>query len=308
MKIAVTGGAGFIASHLCDAFLAAGHELLVIDNLSSGIRTQVPAKAKFIEADIRSPEASAAIAAFHPEILNHHAAQIDIRRSVTDIRYDCDVNLGGLLNVLEAARKGGALKRVVFASSGGAIYDETGPIPSDEKAPANPASPYGVAKRSGELYLEAFRRMYGLPYVALRYANVFGPRQNAQGEAGVVAIFATRCLRTEECTIFGDGGQTRDFVYVDDVVAANLQALASDFCGYVNIGTGVETDVNRLYALIADAAGSDRPAYYAKGRIGEVRRSTLDASLAAKVLGWKPKVALEEGVLRTVDWFRARVT
>ena len=308
MKIAVTGGAGFIASHICDAYLSAGHELLVIDNLASGSRGQVPAHAKLVEADIRSTEAAAALAAFKPEVLNHHAAQIDVRRSVTDVRYDCDVNLGGLLNVLEAARKAGALKRVVYASSGGAIYDEGGPIPSDEKAPAAPASPYGVAKRSGELYLEAFRRMYGLQYIALRYANVFGPRQNAQGEAGVVSIFATRCLRTEECTIFGDGGQTRDFVFVEDVVAANVQALSSDFCGFVNIGTGIETDVNRMYTLIADAAGSDRPALYKTGRMGEVRRSVLDATMAAKVLSWKPKVMLEEGILRTVDWFRARVT
>ena len=308
MKIAVTGGAGFIASHICDAYVAAGHELLVIDNLSSGIREQVPAKARLIEADIRSAEAVAALTEFKPEVLNHHAAQVDIRRSVSDVRYDCDVNLGGLLNVLEAARKAGALKRVVFASSGGAIYDEHGPIPSDEKAPAVPASPYGVAKRSGELYLEAFRRMYGLPYVALRYANVFGPRQNAHGEAGVVSIFATRCLRTEECTIYGDGGQTRDFVHVDDVVAANVQALTAEFCGCVNIGTGVETDVNHLYSVIAEAAGNDRPAYYAKARIGEVRRSALDAAMAAKVLGWKPKVSIEDGILRTVDWFRARVS
>ncbi len=308
MKIAVTGGAGFIASHLCDAFVAAGHELLVIDDLSSGSRAQVPAKSRLIQADIRSPEAAAALAAFKPEILNHHAAQIDIRRSVADVRYDADVNLGGLLNVLEAARRAGGLKKVVYASSGGAIYDDAGPIPSDEKAAAAPASPYGVAKRAGELYLEAFRRMYGLPYVALRYSNVFGPRQNAHGEAGVVSIFATRCLRTQECTIFGDGNQTRDFVYVDDVVAANVQALATEFFGYVNIGTGIETDVNRIYTLIADAAGSDRPAYFAKGRMGEVRRSALDASLAAKVLAWRPKVALEDGVRRTVDWFRSRVT
>lgn len=308
MKIAVTGGAGFIASHICDAYLAAGHELLVIDSLTSGSRAQVPAKARFVEADIRSAEAVVAITAFKPDVLNHHAAQIDVRRSVTDVRYDCDVNLGGLLNILEAARKAGNLKRVVYASSGGAIYDEGGPIPSGETAPAAPASPYGVAKRSGELYLEAFRRMYGLQYVALRYSNVFGPRQNAQGEAGVVSIFATRCLRTEECTVFGDGGQTRDFVYVEDVTAANVQALTTEFCGYVNIGTGLETDVNRLYTLIADAAGSDRPAYYVKGRMGEVRRSALDAALAQKVLGWKPKVPLEEGVLRTVDWFRTRLT
>lgn len=306
MRIALTGGAGFIASHIADAYLAAGHDLLVIDDLSSGYRAQVPPKATLCAADIRSPEAAAALAAFRPEVLNHHAAQIDVRRSVADVRYDCDVNLGGMLNVVEAARKAGALKRVVYASSGGAIYDEGGPIPSNEDAPAAPASPYGVAKRSGELYLEAFRRMYGLHYVALRYSNVFGPRQNAQGEAGVVSVFSTRCLRGEDCTIFGDGGQTRDFVYVEDVVTANVRALSCDFRGYVNIGTGVETDVNRLFALIATAAGGTRTPKYAEGRLGEVRRSALDAAFAHKALGWKPEVSLEEGVRRTVDWFRAR--
>jgi UDP-glucose 4-epimerase len=308
MRVAVTGGAGFIGSHLCDAFVAAGHELLVIDDLSSGYREQIPAAARLVEADVRSPEAAAALLAFKPEALNHHAAQIDVRRSVEDVRYDSDVNIGGLLNVVEAARKAGALKRVVVASSGGAIYDEHGPIPSSESAPAAPASPYGVAKRAGELYLEAFRRMYGLEYVALRYSNVFGPRQNAQGEAGVVSIFATRCLRTQECTIFGDGGQTRDFVYVDDVVRANMLALDTAFTGYVNIGTGVETDVNRLYALIAEAAGSPRPVLYGKGRMGEVRRSALDARFAKTAIGWEPRVELEAGLRKTVDWFRARVT
>lgn len=306
MRIAITGGAGFIASHIADAYAAAGHTLLVIDDLCSGYRHQVPASAQFCEADVRSPEAAAALAAFQPEILNHHAAQIDVRKSVADVKYDADVNLGGLLNVVEAARKAGALRRVVYASSGGAIYDELGPIPSNEAAPAAPASPYGVAKRCGELYLEAFRRMYGLRYVALRYSNVFGPRQNAMGEAGVVSIFATRCLKNEDCTIYGDGGQTRDMVYVDDVVAANVLALTADFHGYVNIGTGVETDVNRLYALIAAAAGSTKPAKHGDARLGEVRRSALDASFAATAIGWRPKVALEEGVKRTVAWFRAR--
>ena len=306
MKIAVTGGAGFIASHLCDALVAAGHELLVLDDLSSGVRSQVPASARFVQADIRSPEAAAALTAFRPEVLSHHAAQIDVRRSVTDIGYDCDVNIGGLLNVVEAARKAGALKRVLFASSGGAIYDEHGPIPASETGPAAPASPYGVAKRAGELYLEAFRRMYGLHYVALRYANVYGPRQNSLGEAGVISIFATRCLRTEECTIFGDGGQTRDFVFVSDVVRANVLALSSDFCGYANVGTGVETDVNRIYALIAAASGADRPARYLEKRVGEVRRSAVDFSLASRVLGWRPEVGLKDGIERTVEWFSAR--
>jgi UDP-glucose 4-epimerase len=308
MKIAVTGGAGFIASHLCDALVAAGHELLVIDDLSSGKRSQVPAAAQFVQADIRSPEAAAALTAFRPEILDHHAAQIDVRRSVADIGYDCDVNIRGLLNVVEAARKAGALKRVIFASSGGAIYDEHAPLPATETAPANPTSPYGVAKRTGELYLEAFRRMYGLHYVALRYANVYGPRQNAAGEAGVISIFATRCLRTEESLIYGDGGQTRDFVYVADVVRANVLALSSEFCGYVNVGTGVETDVNHLFSLIAASAGSDRPPRHLEKRVGEARRSAIDFGLATQVLGWRPEVALKVGLERTVDWFRANPT
>ncbi len=304
MRIAITGGAGFIASQVADAYAAAGHQLLVIDDLSSGVRTQVPSAAVFAHCDIRSGEAAKAIADFKPDLLNHHAAQIDVRKSVDDVSFDADVNLCGMLNVVEAARKAGA-KRVVFASSGGAIYGEQARFPADELHRVAPASPYGVAKAAGELYLQAFASMYGLHWVALRYANVYGPRQSAAGEAGVVAIFASRCLRHAPCTINGDGNQTRDFVFVEDVVRANLAALTCAFSGAVNIGTGVETDVNHLYALIAEAAGSLRPAAYAPGKVGEVRRSSLDATLASSALGWAPRVAFAEGIARTVKWFRS---
>jgi UDP-glucose 4-epimerase len=304
MRIAITGGAGFIASHIADAYAALGHQLLIIDDLSSGRREQVPAAAQFVHADIRSSEARAAIAAFRPDVLNHHAAQMDVRRSVADPVFDSQVNIGGFLNLLEAAKSAGT-RRVIFASSGGAAYGEQERFPADEGHPTAPASPYGVAKRAGELYLDSYRQMYGLSYLALRYANVYGPRQNAHGEAGVVAIFAERCLRHEGCTIFGDGDQTRDFVYVDDVAAANVGALTSGEQGAINIGTGVETSVNQIYALVAKAAGHPMPVVHASAKVGEQRRSVLDTSKAKAILSWRPGVTLEEGITRTVAYFRS---
>lgn len=304
MRIAITGGAGFIASHIADAYLALGHELLVIDDLSSGKREQVPKAAQFVHADIRSPEAKAALVRFKPEVLNHHAAQMDVRRSVSDPTFDAQVNVLGLLNLLEGAKEAGT-ERVLFASSGGAAYGEQERFPADESHPMAPASPYGVAKASSELYLGCYRQMYGISYLALRYANVYGPRQNPHGEAGVVAIFAQRCLRGEGCTIYGDGKQTRDFVYVDDVVAANVAALKSEAQGGINIGTGIETDVNQIYAAVANSAGFKQPATHAPGKVGEQRRSVLAIGKAKSVLNWEPKVALTQGIERTVAFFRA---
>ncbi len=306
MRVALTGGAGFIGSHLAQAFLAEGHQLLVIDDLSSGFRQQVPPEATFVQADLRSAEAAAALTAFRPEVLDHHAAQVDVRHSISDPRHDCEVNLVGFLNVVEAARKAGALERVVLASSGGTIYGEPGAAAPDEQAPAFPLSPYGVTKRASELYLEAFGRMYGLHSVALRYSNVFGPRQNPHAEAGVIAIFVKRCLEGQPCTLFGDGTQTRDFVFVDDVVRANLLAMRTPHRGVVNIGTGVETDLNGLYQRVARACGAHQPPVYAPTRLGELRRNVLDVRLAARVLGWRPEVSLDEGLARCVEWLRAQ--
>lgn len=304
MKIVVTGGAGFIGSQVADAYLALGHEVLIIDNVSTGDRRNLNPKAAFVEADIRSEVAARAVEAFKPEVLNLHAAQIDVRKSVVDPRFDADTNVGGTLTMLEAARRGGALARVVYAASGGSMYGDTPVLPTPETEPIGAVSPYGISKAACELYLACYRAMYGLHYVALRYANVYGPRQNLHGEAGVVAIFAERLLRGDGCTIYGDGKQTRDFVYVGDVVAANVKALTTTFCGGVNVCTGVETDVNRVYALLAKAVGVDKAATHAPERLGEQRRSVLSNARAREVLGWTPQFDVDRGMAATIDWYR----
>ena len=305
MKVLVTGGAGFIGSHVTDVFLDAGHEVWALDDLSSGRRENLRPEVRLVVADIRSPEAARLVESGSFEVMCHLAAQMDVRRSVTDPRFDADVNVGGFLNLLEAARKSG-VRKVVFSSTGGAIYGEQDVYPAPETHPTRPVSPYGVSKASGELYLGYYRAQYGLESVALRYANVYGPRQNPHGEAGVVAIFSERLLRGETCIVNGTGQQTRDFVYGPDVARGNLLAATSDVEGSINVGTGIETDVNRLYALLAAAAGTDRPAKHAPAKPGEQMRSSVDPSRAAEVLGWRPTVALEEGLRRTVEWFRGR--
>ena len=305
MKVLVTGGAGFIGSHVTDVFLDGGHEVWALDDLSSGRRENLRPEVRLVVADIRSPEAARLVESGSFEVMCHLAAQMDVRRSVTDPRFDADVNVGGFLNLLEAARKSG-VRKVVFSSTGGAIYGEQDVYPAPETHPTRPVSPYGVSKASGELYLGYYRAQYGLESVALRYANVYGPRQNPHGEAGVVAIFSERLLRGETCIVNGTGQQTRDFVYGHDVARANLLAATGDVEGPINVGTGIETDVNRLYALLAAAAGTDRPAKHAPAKPGEQMRSSVDPSRAAEVLGWRPTVALEEGLRRTVEWFRGR--
>lgn len=304
MKIVVTGGAGFIGSNVVDAYVERGHQVLIVDDLSSGQRVNVNPKAELLVADIRSEQAAKAVEAFAPEVLNLHAAQIDVRRSVTDPRFDADVNVGGLLNVLEAARRAGALRRAIYAASGGSMYGDTPVIPTPETHGCGAVSPYGVSKHACELYLQAWRGIYGLHYVALRYANVYGPRQNPHGEAGVVAIFTERLVQGKPCTIYGDGGQTRDFVHVADVTAANVAALETPFFGGVNIGTGVETDVNTVYRHLASAAGVSTPASYAEARLGEQRRSVLDNRKAKEVLGWSPTFDVARGLANTVAWFK----
>ncbi len=304
MKVLVTGGAGFIGSHVTDVFLDAGHEVWALDDLSSGRRENLRSEVRLVAADIRSPEAARLVEAERFEVMCHLAAQMDVRRSVNDPRFDADVNVGGFLNLLEAARKAG-VRKVVFSSTGGAIYGDQDVYPAPEAHPTRPVSPYGVSKASGELYLGYYRAQYGLRSTALRYANVYGPRQNPHGEAGVVAIFSERLLKGETCVVNGTGEQTRDFVYGPDVARANLLAATGEVEGPVNIGTGIETDVNRLYALLARAAGVERPAQHAPAKPGEQMRSSVDAARAAKLLGWRPAVALEEGLGRTVDWFRA---
>lgn len=303
MKIVVTGGAGFIGSHLVDAFIAAGHEVFVIDDLSSGNKGNLNPKAKLYPMDLLDPKIPALIAEIRPDALNHHAAQMDVRRSVAEPMFDARVNILGFINLLEAGKQSG-LKKVIFASSGGAIYGEQEKFPAPEDHPKRPASPYGVSKLTGENYLAYYHATFHIPYVALRYANVYGPRQNFKGEAGVIAIFIDQLLSGKTPMIHGDGKQTRDFVYVGDVAAANLTALDTSYVGGINIGTGVETDLVTLYDKICRQMGSKVAAIHGPAKDGEQRRSSLDCSHARKILNWSPKISLDEGLGRTVAHYR----
>ncbi len=305
MRILITGGAGFIASHIQDAYAAAGHTVAVLDNLASGNTANVAATSQFYRQDIRDPEVDRILEEFRPELISHHAAQMDVRRSVAEPIYDCEVNGIGTLNLLEAARKHG-VKKIVFASSGGAIYGEQIAYPADEGHPTQPASPYGITKLLGEKYLHFYQESYGIEAVALRYANVYGPRQNPHGEAGVVAIFATKLLKGEVPVINGDGLQTRDYVFVEDVVQANLLALKPGIAGVYNIGTGVETNVVEIYQALAKAAGVTHEAKHGPAKPGEQRRSVIAFGKAGRELGWTPKFSLAEGLKNTVEWFRSR--
>jgi UDP-glucose 4-epimerase len=305
MKILVTGGAGFIASHVADALVAEGHSVHIVDDLSGGKEENVPTRAVFHRADIRSDEIRSLFHDERFEMVVHHAAQMDVRRSVGDPRFDADVNLIGFLNLMEAGRENG-LQKVVFASTGGAIYGEPEYVPQDEQHPLQPLSPYGITKLCTERYLYYYEQEWGISYVALRYANVYGPRQNPHGEAGVVAIFAERMLQGRQPVIYGDGEQTRDYVFVGDVVRANVQAVAFDGTGTFNVGTGKETSVNELFRKIRDRIDGTIDEVHEKGRPGEQRRSVLDYSYSGKVLGWQPRTTLEEGLDETVAWFKEK--
>ncbi len=295
MSIIVTGGAGFIGSHVVEALLERGDEVHVVDDLSKGVRANVPAGATLHVHDVRDP-LDAIVRETAPQAIVHLAAQADVRVSVAEPRDDAAVNVVGTVNVLEAARQAGA--RVVFASTGGAIYGEC-ERPAREEDPCLPLSPYGAAKLAGEGYLGAFARLYGAPHVALRFGNVYGPRQDPHGEAGVVAIFLGRLLEGQACHIFGDGSQSRDYVYVEDVARATLAALASDVEGVVNVGTGTATSVLELYEVCRSAAGSDAEPVHGAERAGELGRSVLDPGRAEAVLGFRPAVTLAAGVAAT---------
>lgn len=305
-RVLVTGGAGFIASHVAEAYLAAGDDVWIVDDLSSGRTENIPQGAEFVEVDVRDPEIRNLFREVRFDLVNHHAAQIDVRVSVLDPSKDASINLMGLLNVTEAAIEVGTA-RVVFVSSGGVVYGEPDEIPTPETAPKLPLSPYGVTKLAGEFYLHYYRRTRGLEYVALRYSNVFGPRQDPHGEAGVVAIFCNRLQSGEPLTIFGDGEQTRDYVYVKDVVAANM--LASDVslddgdgldARAFNVGTGVGTSVNHLADVLEGIAGVGLPRDHESERPGELRHSTLDSSLI-RSHGWSPGYTLEQGLRETYE-------
>lgn len=306
MNVLVTGGAGFIGSHIVDRLLEKGLRVTVLDNLITGRRSNVSPDAEFIEEDIRSDRIPAIWAEHHFEIMIHAAAQMDVRKSVMDPKYDADVNLTGLLNLMEVGRENG-LKKVVFTSTGGAGYDDNVPFPTSEDIPARPVSPYGITKNTSELYLRFYHKEYGIDYVSLRLGNVYGPRQNPHGEAGVVAIFSRLNLAGETAIIFGDGLQTRDYVFCDDVAKAVIAALDCNLVDYFHVGTSRETNVVELHNLISRAAGSVEKPHHADAKSGEVRRSCLLAEKIEKMLGWKPTVTLEEGIPKTVEFFRRQM-
>jgi UDP-glucose 4-epimerase len=303
VKIVVTGGAGFIASHIVDAYINESHEVHVIDDFSTGQEKNLNHRATVHSLDIAEPKTARLIRQIKPDILNHHAAQMDVRRSVADPTFDARVNILGFINLLEAAKDVG-VQKVIFSSSGGAVYGDREPIPANEEHPTIPLSPYGVSKLTGELYLGYYHLNFGLPFVALRYANVYGPRQNSKGEAGVVAIFISQLLAGKSPIINGDGKQSRDYVFVGDVVRANVAALDASHIGPVNIGTGRETDVVTICELLRQGLESKIKAVHGPAKLGEQRRSCLDVSLAGKVLRWRPEVTLQSGLKKTIAYCR----
>jgi UDP-glucose 4-epimerase len=305
MRIVVTGGAGFIGSHIADKFLADGHRVMVLDDMSGGKIENVPTGAQLVQADVRSAPAYDALRAFAPEVVCHHAAQMDVRKSVADPALDASINLVGLCNVMEGARLGGALSHVLFASSGGAMYGEQDSFPASEDHAVRPESPYGLAKAVSEQYLAWYHRMYRITYTALRYGNVYGPRQSPHGEAGVVAIFSDRILDQKPMTVFGDGLQTRDYVFVDDVVSANVLGLVKRLHGGFNVGTGVETNVLQLVDALAAASRKQPDVVMGPPRAGEQKRSVISAA-KLQSHGWSTSCSVSEGFARTFRWFSNR--
>jgi UDP-glucose 4-epimerase len=302
MRVLLTGGAGFIGSHVAEHLLSSGHEVAIVDNFSTGRRENVPKDTRCYEFDVRTG-CEAAFQEFRPEALCHHAAQIDVRRSVAEPDLDADINVIGTLRLLENCIRYG-VEKVVFASTGGAIYGEQREFPASEDHPQYPLSPYGVSKLACERYLHFYEAQYNLPYVALRYANVYGPRQDPHGEAGVVAIFCANLASNKVSTINGTGEQTRDYVYVGDVAGANVLALENDPpSGAYNIGTGVETSVNRLYEILQATSGTSLPPVHGPSKPGEQLRSSLDPTRAGRVLGWYPGVPLAAGLKETLRFF-----
>jgi UDP-glucose 4-epimerase len=303
--VCITGGAGFIGSHLADAFLAGGWRVLVIDDLSAGRRENVPAGAELAVLDIRSAEAASLVERGRIDLLVHHAAQMDVRRSVADPVFDADVNVLGSLNLLEAARRGG-VRQVLFASTGGAIYGDQMAFPAGEDHPERPVSPYGVSKLALERYLFYYHVTYGLAVTCLRYANVYGERQSAHGEAGVVAIFLDRLLAGRSPVVNGTGQQTRDYLHVSDVVRANLAAAGLPGFHVYNVGTGIETSVVELYRAITRAVGVERQPLHGSAKPGEQQRSVIDAERIRRELGLPEPLSLAAGLARTAAWFRDR--
>ena len=308
MRILVTGGAGFIGSHVVDAYVAAGHEVAVVDNLSTGRADNVNPAAALHRVDVREPASvDAAFAAFKPEIVNHHAAQSEVPKSVADPSFDASVNLVGGLNVLKASNDHG-VRKVIFSSTGGALYGEPDVVPAGEDHPVRPLSPYGTSKYCFEQYLGMFQRTFGLDYTVLRYANIYGPRQDFYAEEGrVIAIFASRMLEDKPVTIDGDGDQSRDMLHVGDVAIANIAALERGSGGTFHVSSGVPVTVNDLFRKLAIVSEYRHEPRYGPARKGDVYRIALDNSRAREGLGWEPAISLEEGLRTTVDYFRVQV-
>lgn len=306
MKVLVTGGAGFIGSHLVDRLVQEGHEVIIVDNLVTGKRRNINRAARFYKLDVQSWRLERVFRNERPNVVMHLAAQMDVRKSVEDPMFDAQVNILGTLNVLQQAVKHG-VRKVVFSSSGGAIYGEQEIYPAPESHATRPMSPYGLSKLCGEQYLSYFQRSSGLQVVSLRYANVYGPRQDPEGEAGVVAIFIQKMLNNEQAVINGNGRQTRDFVFVEDVVEANLAVMGQDTQGTYNVGTGVETSINDLFRILIQHTGSTCKEIHGPAKKGEQARSVIDSTKLRHELSWDPKADLSDGLKKTVEYFRERL-
>jgi len=306
MKVLVTGGAGFIGSHVVDALISAGYEVVVVDDLSTGNLANLNPAATFYQVDIRSPQLAEVFEKERPDYVDHHAAQMDVRRSIADPLFDAEVNVIGSINLIECCRRYG-VKRLIYISTGGAVYGEPEYLPCDEAHPVNPICPYGASKHTVEHYLYMYQQNYGLDYIVLRYPNVYGPRQDPHGEAGVVAIFTGQMLAGGQVVINGDGEQQRDFVYVEDCAQANLMAMTSQNANQIyNLGYGQGTTVNEIFTTLKNITGYQLAATHGPAKVGETRQIYLDATKAQKELGWKPTVDLEEGLQRTADYFKRR--
>ncbi|MFQ5867882.1 MAG: NAD-dependent epimerase/dehydratase family protein [bacterium] len=305
MRILVTGGAGFIGSNVVDAYIEKGYEVVVVDDLSSGKKENLNKKAKFYTLDICDMALEGVFKEERIDIVNHHAAQVDVRKSIADPAFDARINIEGSLNILENCRKY-RIKKIIFASSGGVIYGECGSLPPNEDSPVSMISPYGVSKYAVECYLSTYAKIHGLKYTALRYGNVYGPRQDPYGEAGVVAIFSGKMLDNEQVNIFGDGEQVRDYVYVEDVVKVNILCLESGDNEIFNIGAGKSTSVNQLFSEMKEMTNYFKEAVYKPPRAGELMRSSLDVRKAEQSLGWKAEVNIREGLKKTIEFFKTR--
>ncbi len=305
MKILVTGGAGFIGSNVVDGFVDRGWDVVVVDDLSTGSEKNVNARARLYRVDIRGSDLADVFERERPDFVSHHAAQISVRNSVQDPLYDASINVLGSVNVIATSVKYG-VKKLIYASSGGAVYGEPVYLPCDENHPVDALCPYGVTKHTPEHYLFLYRQLSGLNYTVLRYPNVYGPRQDPYGEAGVVAIFSEQMLRGDQVIINGTGEQERDFVYVGDIVTANLAAIEAGDGGIYNIGWGIGTSINQVFAEMKQITGYEKEAVFGPAKLGETFKIYLDASKASRELGWRPQVSLTEGLTKTVDYFRQR--